>query len=92
MNDRIDVKMTMTKSIHMLSMQQAINAATKMLDGFFNSTHCYPESQENHSSCRMTLVDHAIQGTNVCVEIKSEEIIHATPHPVSATPPADIQQ
>jgi hypothetical protein len=92
LNNRIDVKMTMTKSIRMLSMQHAINAATKMLDGLSNSTHFFPESQENDSSCRMTLVDHAIQGTNVCVETKSEEIIHATPHPVSVIPPADIQQ
>ncbi|MDT3778523.1 hypothetical protein PJI16_13230 [Nitrospira sp. MA-1] len=82
----------MTKSIHMLCMQHAINAATKILDELSNSTHFFQESRKNDSSCRMTPIDHAIQGTNVSVEVKSGETIHTTPPPVSVTPPADIQQ
>ncbi len=84
--------MTMTEPIGILSMQKAINAATKILGGFSNSTQFFPGSRENDSSCRMTLVDHAIQGTDVCVEAKSEEVMHVTPHPVSVTLPASIQQ
>ncbi|WNM58371.1 hypothetical protein [Candidatus Nitrospira allomarina] len=79
----------MTKSIRILSMQHAIDAATKILNEFSNSTQCFPESQENDSSCQMSLVDYAIQGPKASAEAKPEEIIHPPP-PISVTPPADI--
>ncbi|WP_447963197.1 hypothetical protein [Nitrospira sp. Ecomares 2.1] len=82
----------MTKSIHMLCMQHAINAATKILDELSNSTHFFLKSRKNDSSFRMTPIDHAIQGTDVSVEVKSEETIHTTNHPVSVTPPTDNTQ
>ncbi|MGB5053403.1 MAG: hypothetical protein WBO24_03295 [Nitrospirales bacterium] len=84
--------MTMTKPIDRLSMENAINTAIKMLSGFSHSNQFLSGSQKNDSSCEMTLVDSAIQGPDVRITTKSEEVIHATPHPVSVTPPADIQQ
>ena len=83
--------MTMTKPIDKLSMQNAINTAIKMLGGFSNSNQFLSGSQENDSSCEMTLAKTATQSPNVCFTTKSEEI-HVAAHPGSVTPSTDIQQ
>ncbi|MEO8327565.1 MAG: hypothetical protein ABI618_17065 [Nitrospirota bacterium] len=82
----------MTKPMGIISMQDAINAATNILCGFSNSTKFFHGGREDDSYYRITLVDDTNQSTDVYVEANSGEVIHVIPHPAVLAPPADAQQ
>ena len=82
----------MTKPIGIISMQDAINAATNILCGFSNSTKFFHGGREDDSYDRVPLVDGANQGTDVSVEAKSGEVTHVFPHPAVVAPPTDAQE